>query len=484
MRQMLFPFLFASMAFSCSGRKAIVPKPSPAGGSLELWLSGVEAGIARYSDDGDTLKSEVRFKSPSLITVSRATRKARFAAGGKDVEIDIASDGLPWGNGHAALARLALEWFPAASAKPMKLVSPGMSLDSILTVSSASGGANRVEIVPRQGSKLIVDIDAKGRVTYATTGGSGKAAFEVKAPPEGIEEEFIEVERAGIALRGVIWRPEGAKERLPLLIVVAGSGPTDRDCNQAGAMSTNAFRMLAEGLARKGIATLRFDKRFSGQTAPIGRAWSLDDQRRLRIHDYADDLGAFVARSRSDKRFGPITVLGHSEGGLVSILAASKTPPDGLIFLNSLGRPFSKTIREQLSAKVDAKMLGDFDELLRSLRESKPYQVAGWLRASGLVSADTVEFFRSEMDLAPGELLAALKIPALVLQGETDMQTTADDAKALASRRKDVKVKTLAKTNHVLKEVPTRTRDVTSYRDPSLPLAPGVVDAVAEGVKR
>jgi pimeloyl-ACP methyl ester carboxylesterase len=482
----------AMFALSC-GKSATHENPAPKPGSdvsaakpaaprerLELWLGGIEQGQAVARDDGAQLTSEVTLAGKvETIRVTRSTRKAEFTSGTKSKELDIPADSLPWGTGHVAIAKLAIEWFPGAKAKAIKLVHPRGTVDATLTVTPTS-----VEITIASGP-LSITVDARG-VNHATTGGA-KPALEMRATPDGIVDEVVALEHDGIITRGVLWMPESAPAKVPVLVLHAGTGPTDRDCNQAGAMWTDSFRMVAEALARKQIATVRFDKRFSGQTTPVGRAWTKEDIVALRIDNYADDLVALVHHLRKDARLGPITIMGHSEGGLVSVLAAGKLgadAPDALLFVNSLGRKFSVTLREQLAPKIDPKMLREYDDMLDQLRTNKPVTIPEWIQPSGLVTPDTLGYFKSAFDLDPGELLGKLKIPAAVIQGETDVQTTLDDANGLVARRSDVKVTRLPHTNHVLKAVPEKTQDMASYQDPTLPLAPGVVDAIAGAIKR
>ena len=139
----------------------------------------------------------------------------------------------------------------------------------------------------------------------------------------GVEENVELVVNASIRIRGTLLLPEGTASRaVPMAILVAGSGPTDRDGNNPQ-MENNGLRMTAEGLAGQGIATLRYDKRGIGASKVAGL-----QEEQLRFEDYVDDLKGWVARYADDPRFSSVVVLGHSEGSLVALAAAQDNPPE------------------------------------------------------------------------------------------------------------------------------------------------------------
>ena len=127
------------------------------------------------------------------------------------------------------------------------------------------------------------------------------------AAPARIVEEALEVDSRGVTLRGVIWRPASAEGPTPVVIVIAGSGPTDRDGNQQPGLDTDTYRMLAEALAREGIASIRYDKRGVGTS---GRNF---DAARVVLGDFTADAAAILARAREDERFSSVWLAGFFE---------------------------------------------------------------------------------------------------------------------------------------------------------------------------
>ena len=108
----------------------------------------------------------------------------------------------------------------------------------------------------------------------------------------------------------------------PIVLLIAGSGPTDMDGNSPLLHGkNNSLKYLAEGLAENGIASLRFDKRGIATSAAAGKEESL-----LRFEDYVNDVKGWLNFLANDKRFTGITVIGHSEGALIGMLACRNQP--------------------------------------------------------------------------------------------------------------------------------------------------------------
>jgi hypothetical protein len=177
-----------------------------------------------------------------------------------------------------------------------------------------------------------------------------------------------------------------------------------------------------------------------------------------------------------------VVVLGHSEGGLVALQLAQKAPPDGLVLVATAGRPLAAVLREQFGRQLDASGMTELDRVFSALRSGGPVdpvlppldQVFGKL---------TRGFLRSEMDVDPVPILHALRVPAAIVQGQSDAQVTVADAQLLAAARKDAKLTLLPKMNHVFRDEASTHLPQASYTDPTLPLSPGFSDAVVAAVQ-
>lgn len=275
-------------------------------------------------------------------------------------------------------------------------------------------------------------------------------------------------------LAGTLLAPENPKTAI---LILAGSGPTDRDGNSILGIRAAPYRLLAEGLAAHGIASLRMDKRGIGQSAAAMTA-----EADLRIGTYADDAKAWAAELREQTGLRCVWLLGHSEGALVAELAAQNADGIcGLILVSGMGHTMGDTLRTQLKA-LPPQLYQKSLEIIGELEHG---------RAVSEIPQPLVLFFRpsaqpyliSEISLDPPALLASVKQPVLVLQGDNDLQVSVQDAKLLAAARPDAKLAILPGVNHILKSAPTdQVGNAATYANPDLPLAPGVVDAVADFV--
>ena len=197
-----------------------------------------------------------------------------------------------------------------------------------------------------------------------------KESTPVATVDESLSDEPVSLERPGSTLHGTLEIPRDAHGPVPVVLIVAGSGPTDWDMNSALGMKTDAFKQLAAALAHKGLATLRYDKRGVGESTFTGD-WS-----QVVLGDFTEDARALVAKLRADARFSSVAVLGHSEGGLIALELAQLTPVDALVLVSTAGRPLSVVLHEQLSEKVDAATMKAFEEGLAAIRAgNKPADV-------------------------------------------------------------------------------------------------------------
>jgi pimeloyl-ACP methyl ester carboxylesterase len=261
----------------------------------------------------------------------------------------------------------------------------------------------------------------------------------------------------------------------PAVLLIAGSGPTDRNGNTVGLPGpNNSLKLLAEALALRGIATLRYDKRGVG-----GSRGALTSESALRFDMLADDAAQWVRQMRLDPRFSSITVAGHSEGSLLGMLATERAKADACVSLEGPGRSAATVIHDQLKARAPAALAEQSDRIMAELVagrtvDSVPTELAALYRPS--VQPYLISWFKYD----PAQEIAKLAVPVLIVQGTTDIQVSVQDAHLLAAADPRAKAVIIDGMNHVLKLVPAdMTAQVKSYSEPSLPIAPQLVDAVA-----
>lgn len=279
-------------------------------------------------------------------------------------------------------------------------------------------------------------------------------------------------------LAGTLLVPSGSGP-IPLVVIIAGSGPTDRDGNSKilpGA--NNSLRYLAEGLAKQGIASLRYDKRGIGESV-----MALPSEKDLRFETGADDAAAWVRKLRADPRFTTITIVGHSEGSLLGMLAAQRSPTDGYVSIAGAGFPITDVLRQQLSKQLPPALLATSNSILDTLLAghtvaSTPPELAALFRPS--VQPYLISWFKID----PRVEIARLTIPVLILQGSLDAQVTVPDAQSLAKAQPKAKLVIVDEMNHVFKQVaPDAATQRASYSDPAIPDAPQLIETIADFVK-
>jgi len=273
-------------------------------------------------------------------------------------------------------------------------------------------------------------------------------------------------------LHGTLLAPERIQA---VAVILPGSGPTDRDGNQAPAIRASTYRMLAEGLADRGIAAVRIDKRGIGASAAAGPS-EID----LRFDAYTDDARAWAAEAARLTNQPCAWLIGHSEGALVALKAAEGGDDKicGLVLLSGAGRPAGAVLREQL-ANVPEPLKTQAYEALTELEAGRavaepPAALAALFRPS------VQPYLISWLPLDPAALLAAYDGPVFIGQGTTDLQVGVADAQALAAADPEATLKLWDGVNHVLKTAPAdRAGNLAAYADPDLPLAPDVAADVA-----
>lgn len=266
----------------------------------------------------------------------------------------------------------------------------------------------------------------------------------------------------------------------PVALIIPGSGPTDRDGNSPLGINASTYRLLAQDLAARGVTTLRIDKR--GMFASVA---ATPNANAVTIADYVVDVRAWVAVLRKRTGASCIWLVGHSEGGLVA-MAASKDQPEicGLVLVSAPGRPLGKVLRDQLNANpANAPFLGQAMSAIDALELGRRMDTADMQPAlQRLFGTQIQDFLINAFSYDPRRLLNGYPKPVLVLHGQRDLQVSEKDAHLLKQAAPQATLVLLPDVNHVLKSV--RSDDVganpATYADPGLPLAPGVVDAIAD----
>jgi pimeloyl-ACP methyl ester carboxylesterase len=305
--------------------------------------------------------------------------------------------------------------------------------------------------------------------------GAGAVAVMVQAGGASgqavVEEVWI---KAGLA--GTLMRPDA--HRGPAVLIIAGSGPTDRNGN-GPLIRTDSYRLLAAALAQAGIRSLRYDKRGIGESRDL-----VVREETLRFDHFVNDA-AVAARDLADRPdVSGVVLVGHSEGALIATMAEALVPVAGLILIAAPGRPMREVLREQLDgAPVPSELRAEALNILAALSTGAHVDnVAPEL--APLFRTSVQPYLASLINIDPAAELARVSVPVLLLNGARDLQVTLADRDALVRAGRNVRTVTLPEANHVLKRAPAdRAGNVSTYTDPSIPLDPGVAPAVIDFVR-
>jgi pimeloyl-ACP methyl ester carboxylesterase len=297
-------------------------------------------------------------------------------------------------------------------------------------------------------------------------------AGAARAAPSDLE---VTIDGGKAPLHGALLVPDGVRQRAAVLMI-PGSGPTDRNANSAvAAVQPNTFGLLAQGLAARGIETLRFDKRGVGASAAASPA-----EADLRFTTYVDDAVSWAKVLAAQPGVGCVVILGHSEGALIGAMVAERIPVCGLVSISGAGRPADQVILEQISVQVPPEILAQAKAVMAELKAGHAVPDAP---LPALFRPSVQPYMMSWLPIDPAAEIARVSAPVLILQGTTDLQVSVSDAHRLAAAQPRATLILLDGVNHVLKTAPLeRTANLAAYKDPKIPLAPGVVDDVADFV--
>lgn len=266
----------------------------------------------------------------------------------------------------------------------------------------------------------------------------------------------------------------------PSVLIVPGSGPTDRDGNSPAGIKANTYKLLADGLEANGVSSLRVDKRGMYTSGAAG------DPNAVTVDIYSQDYRDWAQQLRENTGADCVYLLGHSEGGMMVSAAAAGEREGlcGLILVAAPGRPFADVLREQLQANpANAPVLPDALGAIDALNRGDRIDVQAFHPAlQGLFAPQVQDFLISAFAVDPAALVRDAAVPTLILQGDRDLQVSVADAERLADAGGTLVV--LPGVNHVLKDASeARAENFATYSNPDLPLSGSVVPAIIDFMK-
>ena len=289
----------------------------------------------------------------------------------------------------------------------------------------------------------------------------------------------IELNTPTGTLYGSLVLPKSDKP-VPVVLIIAGSGPTDRNGNNTQGGRNDSLKKLAWRLAQNNIASVRFDKRGIAQSQPAA-----PDERTLNLDQYVTDAVAWGNLLKADPRFADVFVLGHSEGALIASLAAPAMDAAGVISIAGTARPVGQVLREQLQRNnMPPGLLQRSVELIHTLESGRTDDNVP--EALQVIFRPSVQpYLISLLRYDPAKAFAALKMPALIIQGTHDIQVDVIDARLLKAAKPDADLALIEGMNHVMRIVPMdMKRQVQSYNDPNQRLSSELGDRIVRFITK
>ncbi|GEP93295.1 alpha/beta hydrolase [Chitinophaga terrae (ex Kim and Jung 2007)] len=272
-------------------------------------------------------------------------------------------------------------------------------------------------------------------------------------------------------LYGTLTIPE-TNSRGIAVVIVPGSGPTDRDGNQYGLIYTNAYKFIAHELAKVGISCLRYDK--AGVGASIGPNYN---ERKLSFDSYANSLQHWIKQLKEEKGIRKIVLIGHSEGTILAMIAAGKIHVDAYIGIAGPGSPADSVLLQQIKESMPARY-SSATSIIDSIKMGKiATNIPSELKLTFRPSIQP--YLRSFFEYDPCQLIKGLNCPILLIQGDSDLQIKTEEAVRLSKANPAAKLVLIEGMNHVLKNCAADPQlNLKSYHLPLLTLDPTLMPTI------
>ena len=277
-------------------------------------------------------------------------------------------------------------------------------------------------------------------------------------------------------LKGTMTIPSTATSTA--ILIISGSGPTDRDGNSALGLNNNSLKMVAEAFTAAGYASLRFDKRGIAES----RA-AVTDQTSVRFNDFVEDARNWI-NLLAEKGYENIIIAGHSQGSLVGMLAAQDNEKVvAFISIAGLSDDAGNAIVRQLEAQSpvlaeDARINMDSIKAGYTVTKYNPYLIS-------IFGPIIQPFLKSYIAYTPTEEIKKLSIPIMIVNGTTDLQIGIEQANQLKEAYPQSELLIIEGMNHVLKDAPMdMVANSATYNKPELPLSKGLMAGMLAFIKK
>ena len=280
----------------------------------------------------------------------------------------------------------------------------------------------------------------------------------------------ITIKTHAATIKGTLAMPD-VTTPVPVVLLIAGSGPTDRDGNSALINGKpNYLLQLSDALKAQNIAVFRYDKR------GVGQSITSVPTAEISFNNMIDDAGAIVRMLKGDKRFSKVIVAGHSEGSLIGMLVAEAEKADAFISLSGPVYPADVILKTQLKAGASPADYKRAVAIIDSVKVGNFTNQKMDAAFNTIFNSAVQPYLYSWMKYDPAKAISVLKIPALIVQGTNDIQISVNDAEALKKAYPAAQLKIIPQMSHILKVGPAdKQQNAATYTQAGLPLHPELV---------
>ena len=276
-------------------------------------------------------------------------------------------------------------------------------------------------------------------------------------------------------INGSLYSPLKQNKKTNLVILIAGSGLTDRDGNQKG-LTNNSLKYVSEALAKNDIAVFSYDKRIIAQMKS-----KTVNEAALTFDDFITDATSVLLFFKNKKKYNKIIIAGHSEGSLIGMIAANEKA-DAFISLAGAGRTIDAVLVDQITKQAPF-LKEETQKNLDILKSGKTFELKNPMLAS-IFRESIQSYMISWIQYNPQIEIAKLQMPVLVINGTKDLQVAVSEAELLKKAKPEAELVLIENMNHIFKVINgDDAENMKSYSNPDIPIATKLTSTITTFVK-
>ncbi|MEZ9527077.1 alpha/beta hydrolase [Enterovibrio norvegicus] len=291
-----------------------------------------------------------------------------------------------------------------------------------------------------------------------------------------MKESNAEIDVDGGLISGTLVTHEEALNSA-VSIIIAGSGPTDRNGNQEG-LRNDSLEKISTSLLRHQYASFRFDKRGVGKSCFPSLLES-----DLTIDTYVKDIHSIIQTLSDEYGFRTFNLIGHSEGGLIALLVAQTACINSLVLIATPALSFAENLIKQYQLRAP-QFTEDVETILEAIKQGKAIQ-CGCEHLSLVFRPSVIPYIKSCYFIDPLAIASTLSRPIHVIQGDNDIQVEAMNGMMFEEvlGKSFVRLTMCKGMNHVLvRSFKDHDQNIHTYNDPTQPIHPKLQNALIDAL--